>query len=145
MAHGEGRRVRRGVAWLIAPPRSLRRLREEGQPRLLTLATRRLLFVALAVIGGGMLLGTHAAHQPLLGVARQLVLLLGAVLVLVLSGRLEPPMRLLSGWAAGESRHRDGTRRGRLLSIVARLYDPTSPHHEHLTTERMEHCDDVVG
>lgn len=121
------RRRRRGLAWLIAPPSSLRLLRDARQPGLAALWTaraRRLLLVAGGVVGGALVLGAHAAHQPLLGLARQVVLVLGAVVVLLLSGRLAPQMRVLHQWAMRESRRREGTRRGTILAALARMSAP---------------------
>lgn len=127
MTRKEPGRARRGLAWLVAPPQSLRLLREAGGPRLASLLARRLVLVALAVVGVGVVLGTHAAHQPLYGLARQVVLVLGAALVLLLSGRLAPQMRLLSRWTRATGRQWDETRGGRVLRVLARLSAPPPP------------------
>jgi len=124
------RRARRGFAWLIAPPSSLRALRAQGQPglsALWTARTRLLLLIALTSVGIAVLLGAHATHAPLLGIARQAVLVLGAVVLLLLSGRLAPQMRLLYHWAEDESRRRDGTRGETLLRVLGRLSAPPPP------------------
>ncbi len=129
-----------GLAWLVSPPSSLRALHVQGQPRLPTLWTahaRLLLLIAAAVVGVALLLGAHASHVPLLGFARQGVLVLGAVVLLLLSGRLTPHMRLLHHWAEDESRRRDGTRRGTLLRVLARLSDPTPPSDDHNRKDMM--------
>jgi len=72
----------------------------------------------------------HAVGHPLLGLARAVLLLVGAIVMLVLSGALAPQGRLLGrlllSYAKRESARRGLTWRGRLFRALTRRLEPAT-------------------
>jgi len=84
--------------------------------------------LAALLVLAGTVLAVHAVGHPLLGLARNALLLLGAVVLLALSGALAPQGRLLGrlllSYAKREAGRRGLTWRGRLFRALARRLEP---------------------
>jgi len=83
-----------------------------------------ILRLAALLVLVGTVLAVRAVGHPLLGLARDALLLMGAVVLLALSGALAPQGRLLGrlllSYAKRESVRRGLTWQGRLFRVLAR-------------------------
>jgi len=109
---------------VLAVPRTVRRSTDElAQVEMSPMLGLVLRLTALLVLAGTVL-AVRAVGHPLLGIARDALLLVGAVVILVLSGALAPQGRLvgrlLLSYARREAGRRGLTWRGRFFRVLAR-------------------------
>jgi len=113
----------RGV-YILAVPKTVRRSTDELRQVEMSPALGLVLRLSALLVLAGTVLAVHAVGHPLLGLARDGLLLLGAVVILALSGALAPQGRLLGrlllSYAKRESARRGLTWRGRLFRALAR-------------------------
>jgi hypothetical protein len=113
----------RGV-YILAVPKTVRRSTDELRSVEMSPALGLVLRIAAILVLAGTVLAVHAVGHPLLGLARDALLLLGAVVILALSGALAPQGRLLGRlllvYAKRESARKGLTWRGRLFRALAR-------------------------
>ena len=113
----------RGV-YILAVPKMVRRSTDEMRSVEMSPALALVLRLAAVLVLAGTVLAVHAVGHPLLGLARAALLLVGAVVMLALSGALAPQGRLLGrlllSYAKRESARRGLTWRGRLFRALAR-------------------------
>ncbi len=118
-ARATGRRV-----YILAVPKTVRRSTDEMRSVEMSPALALVLRLAAVLVLAGTVLAVHAVGHPLLGLARAALLLVGAVVMLALSGALAPQGRLLGrlllSYAKRESARRGLTWRGRLFRALAR-------------------------
>ena len=110
--------------FVLAVPRTVRRSTDElAQVEMSPILGLVLRLTALLVLAGTVL-AVRAVGHPLLGIARDALLLVGAVVILVLSGALAPQGRLvgrlLLSYARREAGRRGLTWRGRFFRVLAR-------------------------
>jgi hypothetical protein len=110
--------------FVLAVPRTVRRSTDElAQVEMSPMLGLVLRLTALLVLAGTVL-AVRAVGHPLLGIARDALLLVGAVVILVLSGALAPQGRLvgrlLLSYARREAGRRGLTWRGRFFRVLAR-------------------------
>ena len=110
--------------FVLAVPRTVRRSTDElAQVEMSPILGLVLRLTALLVLAGTVL-AVRAVGHPLLGIARDALLLVGAVVILVLSGALAPQGRLvgrlLLSYARREASRRGLTWRGRFFRVLAR-------------------------
>ncbi len=110
--------------YVLAVPRTVRRSTEELRSVEMSPALGLVLRLAAILVLAGTVLAVHAVGHPLLGIARDGLLLLGAIAILALSGALAPQGRLLGrlllSYAKREAGRRGSTWRGRLFRALAR-------------------------
>jgi len=114
---------------VLALPKSVRTSTAEMRqalPSTVTPAIGLALRIAVILAIAGTVLAVRSAGHPLFGVAREVLLLLGAVIILVLSGALGPQRRLLARYVTREATRRGLTWRGRLFRALARHLEPTT-------------------
>jgi len=118
-AHATGRGL-----YVLAVPRTVRRSTDDLRSVEMSPALGLVLRVAAVLVIAGTVLAVHAVGHPLLGLARDVLLLLGAVVILALSGALAPQGRLLGrlllSYAKREAGRRGLTWRGRIFRALAR-------------------------
>jgi len=123
----------RGV-YVLAVPRTVRRSTDEMRQVQMSPALGLVLRLAAVLVLAGTVLAVHAVGHPLLGLARDALLMIGAVVLLVLSGALAPQGRLLGrlllSYAKREAGRRGLTWRGRLFRALARRLEPATPQKE---------------
>ena len=110
--------------FVLAVPRTVRRSTDElAQVEMSPMLGLVLRLTALLVLAGTVL-AVRAVGHPLLSIARDALLLVGAVVILVLSGALAPQGRLvgrlLLSYARREAGRRGLTWRGRFFRVLAR-------------------------
>ncbi len=110
--------------FVLAVPRTVRRSTDElAQVEMSPMLGLVLRLTALLVLVGTVL-AVRAVGHPLLGLARDALLLVGAVVILALSGALAPQGRLVGrlvlSYAKREAGRRGLTWRGRLFRALAR-------------------------
>ncbi len=110
--------------YVLAVPRTVRRSTEELRAVEMSPALGLVLRLSAVLVLAGTVLAVHAVGHPLLGIARDGLLLVGAVVILALSGALAPQGRLLGrlllSYARRESARRGLTWRGRFFRALAR-------------------------
>jgi len=123
----------RGV-YVLAVPRTVRRSTDEMRQVQMSPALGLVLRLAAVLVLAGTVLAVHAVGHPLLGLARDALLMIGAVVLLALSGALAPQGRLLGrlllSYAKREAGRRGLTWRGRLFRALARRLEPATPQKE---------------
>ncbi len=116
--------------FVLAVPKTVRRSTEELRQVEMSPALGLVLRIAALVVLAGTVLAVHAVGHPLLGLARDALLLVGAVVILALSGALAPQGRLLGrlllSYAKREAGRRGLTWRGRLFRALARRLEPAT-------------------
>jgi len=119
----------RGV-YILAVPKTVRRSTEELRHVEMSPALGLVLRLSAILVLAGTVLAVHAVGHPLLGLARDALLLVGAVVILALSGALAPQGRLLGrlllSYAKRESARRGLTWQGRLFRALARRLEPAT-------------------
>ncbi len=118
-ARTTGRRL-----YILAVPKTVRRATDELAQVEMAPALGLILRLAALLVLVGTVLAVRAVGHPLLGLARDALLLIGAVVILALSGALAPQGRLvgrlLLSYAKREAGRRGLTWRGRLFRVLAR-------------------------
>jgi len=113
----------RGV-YVLAVPKTVRRSTEEMRRVEMSPALGLVLRLSAILVLAGTVLAVHAVGHPLLGLARAALLLVGAVVMLALSGALAPQGRLLGrlllSYAKREAGRRGLTWRGRFFRALVR-------------------------
>jgi len=121
------RAMGRGL-YVLALPKTVRRSTDELRQVEMSPALGLVLRLAALLVLVGTVLAVHAVGHPLLGLARAALLLVGAVVILALSGALAPQGRLLGrlllSYAKRERARRGLTWRGRLFRALARRLEP---------------------
>ncbi len=119
----------RGV-YILAVPKTVRRSTDELRQVEMSPALGLVLRLSAILVLAGTVLAVHAVGHPLLGLARDALLLVGAVVILALSGALAPQGRLLGrlllSYAKRESARRGLTWQGRLFRAFARRLEPAT-------------------
>ncbi len=119
----------RGV-YILAVPKTVRRSTDELRQVEMSPALGLVLRIAAVLVLAGTVLAVHAVGHPLLSLVRAALLLVGAVVILALSGALAPQSRLLGrlllSYAKRESVRRGLTWRGRLFRALARRLEPAT-------------------
>ena len=118
---------------VLALPRSVRTSTAElrrALPTSVTPAVGLALRIALLVVVVGTVLAVRGAGQVGVGVAREVVLLLGALAILAVSGALGPQRTLLARYMKREGTRRGLTWRGRLFRTLGRRLEPATPGKE---------------
>ncbi len=110
--------------YILAVPKTVRRSTDELRGVEISPALGLVLRLAALLVLAGTVLAVHAVGHPLLGLARDALLFVGAVVILALSGALAPQGRLLLSYAKRESARRGLTWRGRLFRALARRLEP---------------------
>ncbi len=110
--------------YVLAVPRTVRRSTEELRSVEMSPALGLVLRLSALLVLAGTVLAVHAVGHPLLSIARDGLLLVGAVVILALSGALAPQGRLLGrlllSYAKREAGRQGLTWRGRFLRALAR-------------------------
>ncbi len=119
----------RGV-YILAVPKTVRRSTAELRRVEMSPALGLVLRIAALLVLAGTVLAVHAVGHPLLGLARAVLLLVGAVVMLALSGALAPQGRLLGrlllSYTKREAGRRGLTWQGRLFRALARRLEPAT-------------------
>ncbi len=114
--------------YILAVPKTVRRSTDELRGVEISPALGLVLRLAALLVLAGTVLAVHAVGHPLLGLARDALLFVGAVVILALSGALASQGRLvgrlLLSYAKRESARRGLTWRGRLFRALARRLEP---------------------
>ncbi len=120
--------------YILAVPKTVRRSTEELRGVEMSPALGLVLRIAAVLVLAGTVLAVHAVGHPLLSLARNALLLVGAVVILALSGALAPQGRLLGrlllSYAKREAGRRGLTWRGRLFRALARRLEPAMSEKE---------------
>jgi hypothetical protein len=114
--------------YILAVPKTVRHSTDEVRQVEMSPALGLVLRLSALLVLAGTVLAVHAVGHPLLGLARDALLLVGAVVILALSGALAPQGRLLGrlvlSYAKREAGRRGLTWRGRLFRALARRLEP---------------------
>ncbi len=120
--------------FVLAIPRTVRRSTDELRQVEMSPALGLILRLAALLVLVGTVLAVRSVGHPLLGLARDALLLVGAVVLLALSGALAPQGRLLGrlllSYAKREAGRRGLTWRGRLFRALARRLEPATVEKE---------------
>ncbi len=120
--------------YILAVPKTVRRSTEELRGVEMSPALGLVLRIAAVLVLAGTVLAVHAVGHPLLSLARNALLLVGAVVMLALSGALAPQGRLLGrlllSYAKREAGRGGLTWRGRLFRALARRLEPAMSEKE---------------
>jgi len=120
--------------FVLAIPRTVRRSTDELRQVEMSPALGLVLRLAALLVLVGTVLAVRSVGHPLLGLARDALLLVGAVVLLALSGALAPQGRLLGrlllSYAKREASHRGLTWQGRLFRVLARRLEPATVEKE---------------
>jgi len=134
---GEIKRAARATGrglFVLAVPRTVRRSTAELRTVEMSPALGLVLRLAAVLVLAGTVLAVRAVGHPLLGLARDALLFVGAVVILALSGALAPQGRLLGrlllSYAKRESARRGLTWRGRLFRTLAQRLEPVMSEKE---------------
>ncbi len=118
-ARATGRRL-----YILAVPKTVRRSTDDLAQVEMAPALGLVLRLTALLVLVGTVLAVRAVGHPLLGLARDALLLVGAVVILALSGALAPQGRLVGrlvlSYAKREAGRRGLTWRGRLFRALAR-------------------------
>jgi len=116
--------------YILAVPKTVRRSTDDLRSVEMSPALGLVLRLAALLVLAGTVLAVHAVGHPLLGLARNALLLVGAVVMLALSGALAPQGRLLGrlllSYAKRESARKGLTWQGRLFRALARRLEPAT-------------------
>jgi len=116
--------------YILAVPKTVRRSTDDLRSVEMSPALGLVLRLAALLVLAGTVLAVHAVGHPLLGLVRAALLLLGAVVMLALSGALAPQGRLLGrlllSYAKRESARKGLTWQGRLFRALARRLEPAT-------------------
>ena len=125
--------------FVLAVPKTVRRSTDELAQVELAPALGLILRLAALLVLVGTVLAVRAVGHPLLGLARDALLLVGAIVMLALSGALAPQGRLLGrlvlSYAKRESARRGLTWRGRLFRVLVRRLEPAMSEKEKEKTD----------
>jgi len=114
--------------YILAVPKTVRRSTDKLRHVEMSPALGLVLRLAALLVLAGTILAVRSVGHPLLGLARDALLLVGAVVILALSGALAPQGRLLGrlvlSYAKREAGRRGLTWRGRLFRALARHLEP---------------------
>ncbi len=128
-ARATGRRL-----YILAVPKTVRRSTDDLRGVEMAPALGLVLRLTALLVLAGTVLAVRAVGHPLLGLARDALLLVGAVVILALSGALAPQGRLLRqfvlSYAKREAGRRGLTWRGRLSRALARRLEPVTSEKE---------------
>jgi len=117
--------------YILAVPKTVRRSTDDLRGVEMAPALGLVLRLTALLVLAGTVLAVHAAGHPFLGLARDALLLVGAVVLLALSGALTPQRRLvgrlLLSYAKREAGRRGLTWRGRLFRALAQRVESTTP------------------
>ncbi len=120
--------------FVLAVPKTVRRSTDEMRRVEMSPALGLVLRLTALLVLVGTVLAVHAVGHPLLGLARAVLLLVGAVVILALSGALAPQGRLvgrlLLSYAKREAGRRGLTWQGRLFRALVRRLEPATPEKE---------------
>ncbi len=129
VARATGRRL-----FILTVPKTVRRSTDELRSVEMSPALGLVLRLAALLVLVGTILAVHAVGHPLLGLARAALLLVGAVVILALSGALAPQGRLLGrlllSYAKRESARRGLTWWGHLFRALAWRLEPAMSEKE---------------
>ncbi len=124
-ARATGRRL-----YILAVPKTVRRSTDDLAQVEMAPALGLVLRLTALLVLAGTVLAVRAVGHPLLGLARDALLLIGAVVILALSGALAPQGRLVGrlvlSYAKREAGRRGLTWRGRLFRVLARRLEPVT-------------------
>ncbi len=116
--------------FVLAVPKTVRRSTDTLRGVEMSPALGLVLRLTVLLVLAGTVLAVRAVGHPLLGLARAALLLIGAVVILALSGALAPQGRLLGrlllSYAKREAGRRGLTWRGRLFRALARRLEPAT-------------------
>jgi len=116
--------------FVLAVPKTVRRSTDTLRGVEMSPALGLVLRLTVLLVLAGTVLAVRAVGHPLLGLARAALLLIGAVVILALSGALTPQGRLLGrlllSYAKREAGRRGLTWRGRLFRALARRLEPAT-------------------
>jgi len=118
---------------VLALPKSVRTSTADLRrtlPATVTPAVGLALRIAVLVVIVGTVLAVHGAGQVGVGLAREVLLLLGALAILAVSGALAPQRRLLARSMKQEATRRGLTWQGRLFRTLGRRLEPVTPGEE---------------
>jgi len=120
--------------YILAVPKTVRRSTDDLRSVEMSPALGLVLRTAALLVLAGTVLAVHAVGHPLLGLARAALLLIGAIVILALSGALAPQGRLLGrlllSYAKRESARRGLTWRGRFFRALVRRLKPAMSEKE---------------
>jgi len=120
--------------YILAVPKTVRRSTDDLRSVEMSPALGLVLRLTALLVLAGTVLAVHAVGHPLLGLARAVLLLIGAVVILALSGALAPQGRLLGrlllSYAKREAGRRGLTWQGRLFRALARRLEPATSEKE---------------
>jgi len=110
--------------YILAVPKTVRRSTDDLRGVEMAPTLGLVLRLTALLVLAGTVLAVRAVGHPLLGLARDALLLIGAVVILALSGALAPQGRLVGqfvlSYAKREAGRRGLTWRGRLFRVLAR-------------------------
>jgi len=118
---------------VLALPKSVRTSTAElrhALPVTVTPAVGLALRIAVLVVIVGTVLAVRGTGQIGVGVAREALVLLGALVILAVSGALGPQRTLLARYMKREATRRGLTWRGRLFRTLGRRLEPATPGKE---------------
>ncbi len=120
--------------YILAVPKTVRRSTDDLRSVEMSPALGLVLRTAALLVLAGTVLAVHAVGHPLLGLARAALLLIGAIVILALSGALAPQGRLLGrlllSYTKRESARRGLTWRGRFFRALVRRLEPAMSEKE---------------
>lgn len=118
---------------VLALPKSVRTSTAElrrALPPAVTPAVGLALRIAVLVVIVGTVLAVRGAGQVGVGLAREALLLLGALAILAVSGALAPQRLLLARYMKREGTRRGLTWQGRFFRTLGRRLEPATPGQE---------------
>jgi len=118
---------------VLALPKSVRTSTAElrhALPATVTPAAGLALRIAVLVVIVGTVLAVRGAGQVGVGVAREVLLLLGALVILAVSGALGPQRTLLARYMKREATRRGLTWQGRIFRALGRRLEPATSGNE---------------
>jgi len=120
--------------FVLAVPKTVRRSTDDLRRVEMSPALGLVLRLTALLMLVGTVLAVRAVGHPLLGLARDALLLVGAVVILALSGALAPQGRLvgrlLLSYAKREAGRRGLTWRGRFFRALVRRLEPATSEKE---------------
>ncbi len=133
-ARATGRRL-----YILAVPKTVRRSTDDLRGVEMAPALGLVLRLTALLVLAGTILAVRAVGHPLLGLARDALLLIGAVVILALSGALAPQGRLVGrlvlSYAKREASRRGLTWGGRFFRALARRLEPAMSEKEEGKTD----------
>jgi hypothetical protein len=125
--------------YVLTVPKTVRRSTDDLRGVKMAPALGLVLRLTALLVLAGTVLAIRSVGHPLLGLVRDALLLVGAVVILALSGALAPQGRLvgrlLLSYAKREAGRRGLTWRGRLFHALARRLEPAMSKKEKGTTD----------